>query len=69
MDTRSIRACHASCDSFAGSTSSSSNRRSPVGVAAPELPPDTDPRPGLGVPGVTNASGASGLPARAAPGV
>eukprot|EP00969_Alexandrium_andersonii_P203598 8996321-Alexandrium_andersonii.AAC.1 len=68
MDTRSIRACHASRDSLAGSNSSSSIRRSPVGAAAPELPPDTDPRPALGVPGVTNASGAGGLPARAATG-
>eukprot|EP00969_Alexandrium_andersonii_P205808 9093557-Alexandrium_andersonii.AAC.1 len=49
-DTRSIRACHASRDSV-GSNSSLSIRRSPVGVATPELAPDTDPTPALGVPG------------------
>eukprot|EP00969_Alexandrium_andersonii_P053782 2366141-Alexandrium_andersonii.AAC.1 len=32
--------------------SSSSNRRRPAGVAAPELPPDTAPRPAIGAPGV-----------------
>eukprot|EP00969_Alexandrium_andersonii_P245520 10849885-Alexandrium_andersonii.AAC.1 len=68
MDTRSIRARHASRDSFAGSNSSSCIRRSPVGVAVPELAPDSDPTPALGVPGVTNASSAGGLPARAATG-